>query len=308
MKKIYTILITLLTLNLTACKGESNQSSTERPIPEVYNNTIYFLGSSTVENFGPSLAMWSTQYQLNTINLGKGGEVIDSMCIRIGALPAHAKFSNSELKPNVKNYFTADWGYDPSLKPFKAKISNVEGTIAVDSQGYYFESSQNIYIDSNQNFEITNLQEFVRNSVFVVNLGKNNLLKNTHGSESYKYVYDKSKECINWIKDNITPRIIILGHFSAVNSNENLLMNVTHLNQELAQSYPNNYFDLNQYLTNQEIWQDVNITPLPIDTDAQKLNTLAPSLTADSIHLNESTNVAVTNKLYESLKIKKWIQ
>ncbi|AMW77758.1 hypothetical protein AMD27_01855 [Acinetobacter sp. TGL-Y2] len=307
MKKIIYAIFTLFIVNITGCKDEYKESSFEKDIPIVRSNTIYFLGSSTIEYFTPSLKMWPEKYQLNTINLGKGGELIDTMCIRIGALPAHATFSKNKIKINEKNYFKADWGIDNSLKPFEARIVDIDGIIGVDTEGYYFESQQEAYIDINQAYPIKSLQKLIPDSIFILNLGKNNLLNLSHGQDSYNYVFDKTKQCAEWINKNITSRTIVVGHFTAVNANDDLSSNIQALNKDLKLYYSSNFFDLNYLLSDRNIWQNLQITPTTSDYEAQVKGDLAVSLSSDSIHLNNKTNQFITDQIYKTMIEKKWI-
>lgn len=308
MKRIVISSIIFCFTYITGCKNDIKDSYIENKTPIMKSDTVYFLGSSTIEYFDAQLQFWPQNYHLNTINLGKGGELIDSMCIRIGAIPVHAQFFKNEIKSNTKNYFKADWMTDHALKTFDAKIANIEGKIGIDSNGYYFETSDTTNVDINEKYKIYSLQKFVQNSVFIVNLGKNNLLNQSNGSVSYSYVFERSKQCTEWINKNTTSRILVIGHFSAVNSDENLLMNVNYLNQELSNYYADKFFDLNQYLSSKNIWQDINLQPQISDLDAQRINMLAPSLASDPIHLNKSTNKAIVNKIYEKIAEKNWVE
>lgn len=307
MKKIIYVIFTLFITNITGCKDEHKESLLEKDIPIVKSNTVYFLGSSTIEYFTPSLKMWHEKYQLNAINLGKGGELIDTMCIRIGALPAHAIFNKNKIKMNEKNYFKADWGVDYSLKPFDAKVGDIDGIIKIDTEGYYFESQQEAHIDINQAYPIRSLQKFIPDSIFILNLGKNNLLNLSQGQDSYNYVFNKTKQCAEWINKNISARIIVMGHFTAVNSNGDLSSNIKSLNQDLNLYYSSSFFDLNYLLTDKNIWQNFKIMPTKSDYDAQVKGDLAVSLSSDPIHLNNGTNQFITDQLYKTMKEKKWV-
>lgn len=307
MKKLIPIAVSLCLINFSGCKDDQPDSSIENPVQAIKSDTVYFLGSSTIEYFENSLAFWPENYNLKTINLGKGGELIDSMCIRIGAFPVHAKFKDQNIYAGKKNYFEADWGLDYSLKPFNAKINNIEGVIAIDNNGYYFESNTEIDVDPTYSYEVKSLQNFVENSVFIVNLGKNNLLNNTNDTDSHHYVLNKSKECIQWISKNVTNRIIVMGHFSSQDANESLNINVKALNENLLNYYPIEFYNINQYLQSQEIWEDTKIQPTDLDRIAQNVGNLPVSLSNDAIHLNLKTNIAVTNKLYQSIKLNGWV-
>lgn len=307
MKKIIYAIFTLFIVNITGCKDEHKESSLNKDIPIVKSSTVYFLGSSTIEYFAPSLNIWPEKYNLTAINLGKGGELIDTMCIRIGALPAHATFSKNKIKINEKNYFKADWGIDNSLKPFEARIVDIDGIIGIDTEGYYFEAQHEAYIDINQAYPIRSLQQILPDSIFILNLGKNNLLNLSQGQDSYHYVFDKTKQCAEWINKNITSRTIVMGHFTAVNSNDNLSLNTRALNEALKLYYSSNFFDLNYLLNSKEIWQNLQIVPTVSDYEAQAKGDLAISLSSDPIHLNHKTNQFITDQIYKTIKERKWV-
>lgn len=312
--KIKKLLITSLSLCvLHGCKSSDSSDSPETTAPNETINTslsnhVYFIGSSTIENLQPVLLDWYEKYGLETTNLGKGGELIDSMCIRVGALPAHAKFLTVQILKNNKNYFEADWTLDYSLKPFQARINDIKGTLGVDSKGYYFIPNDNFSIETNAYTPIYSNFKFDKNSVIVVNLGKNNLLSESKSYSTPEYVNEKSNQCIEWLNEYVSKRIVIIGHFTSTTPPINLNKNVDQINNELNNNYQSNFFDLKNYLQSKEIWQDTNISPTTLDLQSQTSGALPINLSSDNIHLNQESNKAVSYKLYKFIKNKNWVK
>ncbi|MBU3845752.1 MAG: hypothetical protein H9855_02015, partial [Candidatus Acinetobacter avistercoris] len=275
--------------------------------PNSYSTHVYFLGSSTVAGMQESISKWENNYNLHTENYAKGGELIDSMCIRIGALPALVKFNQKNISTGIKNYFKQDWVKDTSMKTFTVKISDVEGSIGVDTSGYFFIPNESFSVNEQTYYPIQVQNNFEKNSIFIVNLGKNNLLGGTNDYNEATYVLSKSRQCIDWINENITDRIIVMGHFTTVSPTNSIIERVDFINNSLKNNYLYNFFDFKAYIDSNDIWQDTGIRATALDIEAKKINAIPPSLSADSLHLNSKASSASVNKIYELIKSKQWV-
>ncbi|PJF04000.1 hypothetical protein CVD08_06985 [Acinetobacter seifertii] len=301
MSKLNKIIVLLsLTIALQACGNESSSADQgTSPLPHEKRD-IYVLGSSTFDNMNSALSTVASQNNYNLINYARGGEYLYSMCLRIGAFPGTVKFKDSQLSQNSKNYFDADWPMDHALKTFDVKINENQGQIGVDENGYYF-ISQNLIqknIDKNTNYPVySSFPKVKKDSIFIVNLGKNNLLSGDQVIGTSQYVTNKSNQCINWIDENLTHNILAVGFFTSTQPSQNLLEKVTLVNNSLLKTYSNHYFDLKGYIESEEIWTDTGILPTLNDKKNQENQLVPLSLSKDSIHVNEKTNVAISTKL-----------
>lgn len=284
---------------LQGCGG-GNSSSAVTPSNTQEKREIYVLGSSTMEYMNIALTDAANKKNYNLYNYAKGGEYLYSMCLRIGAFPGTVKFNNAQLIANSKNYFTTDWPYDASLKTFDVEINNIKGQIGVDTKGYYFlyNDSKNITIDINASYPIHSLfPKINKNSIFIVNLGKNNLLGNDPILSTPEYVINKSTECINWIDQNLTHNIVTVGFLTSTTPSSTLISKVNTVNDYLSQKYTTHYFDLKSYFQGDQIWSDTQISPNSNDILSQKNQMIPISLSKDAVHVNEKANIAISQKL-----------
>jgi hypothetical protein len=301
MSKLNKIIVLLsLTITLQACGNESSSADQGMsPLPHEKRD-IYVLGSSTFEAMNNALTIAASRNNYNLINYAKGGEYLYSMCLRVGAFPGTVKFKDSQLTLNTKNYFDADWPMDHALKTFDVKIDENQGQIGVDGNGYYFipQLLTEKNIDKNTYYPVYSLFPKVKNdSIFIVNLGKNNLLSGDQILGNPQYVIDKSNQCINWIDENLTHNILVVGFFTSTQPSQNLIDKVNFVNSSLLKTYSSHYFDLKKYIESNEIWKDTAISPTSDDIKNQKNQIVPLSLSKDSIHVNEKTNVAISNQL-----------
>lgn len=285
---------------LQACGGGSSSEVQPAPNPNIANRDAYVLGSSTMEYMNNALTQAATENHYNLYNYAKGGEYLYSMCLRVGAFPGTIKFKNENLIANSKNYVTADWPFDPSLKTFDVEIDKIKGQIGVDQNGYYFtfNTIANTVIDPSLSYPIQSLfPKIDPKSLFIVNLGKNNLLGSDPILSSPQYVIEKSSECINWIDQNLSHNIIVVGFFTSTHPSEALINKVNLVNTALSKTYSHHFFDLKAYVEGQQIWQDTKITPNNEDLLSQKSQTLPLILSKDGIHVNEQANIAISKKI-----------
>lgn len=301
MKKLHKIIgILCTTITLSGCGSESSSTDAGTPPLPHEKREIFVLGSSTMESMNSALTTAAIQKNFNLNNYAKSSEYLYSMCLRIGAFPGTVKFKDSQLLLNTKNYFEADWPMDHALKTFNAKINENEGQIGVDENGYYFTPQLLIEknIDKNTNYPIYSLFPKIKNdSIFIVNLGKNNLLSGDQVLGNPQYVIDKSNQCIGWIDENLTHNIVVVGFFTTTQPSQSLIEKVNLVNSTLSRTYSNHYFDLKEYIESQEIWKDTSISPTNNDLKNQKNQYLPQSLAKNSLHVNEKTNIAISNKI-----------
>ncbi|MEE9884846.1 hypothetical protein IV507_02930 [Acinetobacter nosocomialis] len=301
MKKLNKIIgLLCITITLSGCGNESSSTDVKIPPPLHEKKDVYVLGSSTFEYMNNALTTAASQNNYNLINYAKGGEYLYSMCLRVGAFPGTVKFKDSQLSVNTKNYFDADWPMDHALKTFDVKINENLGKIGVDENGYYFISQQlnEKNIDKNINYPVYSLFPKIKSdSIFIVNLGKNNLLNGEQTLGNPEYVIEKSNQCISWINENLTHNVLVVGFFTTTQPSQDLIEKVNFVNNFLSKTYPNHYFDLKKYIESEEMWKDTGISPRVDDIKYQKNQYVPLILSKDTYHVNEKANVAISNKL-----------
>ena len=288
--------------NLAACGDKGDEISNQTSIPKI--SKIYLLGSSTLENMSSSMKEIGDEENYNVENLAKGGEKIYSTCIRIGALSGTVKFLNTTLVSNSKNYFIADWPIDQNLKSFETSILNIKGNISIDEKGYYFKFSnvKDTNIENMVYYPIkTEINNFEKNSFFIVNLGKNNLYSSDTGINTTNYIIDKNKECISYIQENYSKKIIVLGFFTTTNANADLINKVNELNLFWKSNY-DYFYDVKNYIESNQVWLDTNISPNNNDYTSQKDQKLPMSLSQDVLHVNDKLNYSISKNIFKIIK------
>lgn len=308
MKKILTIIITLITLiTCTGCKDEHFAHTSEPKENTLSTSTLYIVGSSTMELMNDEFIRQSKGYDIKVLNFAQSGEKIYTNCLRIGALPGNVKFHNHVLETNTNNYLTIDWPIDTAMRSFEASINSINGTLGIDNKGYYFRPTSEYQVkdlDVNLYYPITSKINVEEDSIFVLNLGKNDLLSKNDNDK----IFYQLNSCIDFIQKNYSDKIYLINHFSTTDANKDLILNIEMINTYMYHILPSQYLDLNKYIASRNIWIDSKINPNQQDLDSQINFKLPPSLSRDNIHLNNETNIVIVNKIYEDLIKLKWIE
>lgn len=303
MKRILGVIIALIIC--TGCKDEQSSSSQSE---ENRLSILYIVGSSTMELMNDEFIHQSKYYNnIRVLNFAQSGEKLYTNCLRIGALPGNVKFSNNVLEVDKNNYLTTDWPLDLAMRPFEVNINNIDGSLHVDHQGYYFKPHQNHqikYLDLEVFYPIVSKFKIEEDSIFILNLGKNDLLSNNDNSN----LYSQFSSCIDFIEKNYSDKVYLINHFSTTDADKNLISDIEKLNGYMYNALPSQYLDLNKYIASKNIWNDSRITPIQEDLENQLNSKLPPSLSRDNIHLNNQTNTVIVNKIYKDLIKFKWIE
>lgn len=259
-------------------------------------------GSSTFQEMHPSfLSVFEDTNVSNVFLGGDSGARIDSISARIGALSPSAIFSTNIVEGGSK--FTANWENDPAMMNWKATLSNgAKGIISYENASYFFNPeniTNELIIDSEDDYNIVP-DDVLNQSVFVINAGKNNLTNSNASINSAEYVFNRTVEITDFLtkKDKL---FIVLGHFVNTNQGVDASKRVNDANALLKSKYGLLYFDLGAYLCSDEVWIDTEITPTSEDIQYQEKGQLAPSLSRNSGHMNQTTSRAACVKIKEQL-------
>lgn len=303
MKKILAVIIALITC--TGCKDEpSTQTS---PSKENSLSTLYIVGSSTMELMNDEFIRQSKGYNIRVLNFAHSGEKIYTNCLRIGALPGNVRFNSHILETGTNNYLTSDWPIDLAMHPFEVSINNINGSLGIDDKGYYFKPTSEYqikHLDLDVYYPIISKIKVEEDGIFILNLGKNDLLSNNDNENLYSHL----RSCINFIQENYSDKVYLINHFSTTDANKDLISNIEKSNVYMYHILPTQYLDLNKYIASKNIWTDSKIKPSQQDLENQINFKLPPSLSRDNIHLNNQTNTVIVNKIYEDLIKFKWIE
>lgn len=143
--------------------------------------------------------------------------------------------------------------------------------------------------------------------------GKNDFAKYP-GSTPNTQILDNYAAAVKYIDHD---KFIILGETCSIDSNYEAggskRVMLDELNAELAAKYPNNFIDINAWLSSEEALTSVGLTLT--DTDSEYIAKGWPcyqlmrysTLPSDTVHPNEKGREAIANRIYAWLRSKYWV-
>ena len=259
-------------------------------------NNVWGFGSSTMALLGPHL---KDQFAGATFHAqGKGGERAEHIFARMGSTPARISLPGHVL-PGSGAVAVKAWNMpaSASLKPFIGSLGGVRGVLSSTRSSLVFtrlDPGQTHAIPAGTPF-IPETSNAVRNSVVLLNAGKNNL---RDAPAAVGLVNSLTNTAYQWMAPSIK-RCVVMTHF--VNSNEVVgsrqYTNVQGVNHNILQTYGAVAFDLNAYILSPEIWEEAGIKPSRADLRQQAIGVKADGLSRDAGHLNDAANTAVAARL-----------
>ncbi|OUY06997.1 hypothetical protein [Acinetobacter populi] len=271
-------------------------------------------GSSTIENSHTQWAQLANDLGfINVLLGGKGAETAETICARQGSIPAKLLIPSGILSGSTDNQavtvtnFYIDAGIGASaLKPFAGTLFGIHGTLSYKSanptQLWFMrdEVGEDIVVDSAMEYEFIPDSVAFRNSVCVLNIGKNNL---NYGVSPYglpDYVFECTKKAHQWCKP-FYKFVLVMGHFVDTGADEDQKTRVLTYNSLLKTEFGESYYDLQAYLMSEKVWIDTAITPTSNDLAQQSDNRKPDSLSLDSLHMNDAAETAVIKQVKQIL-------
>lgn len=141
--------------------------------------------------------------------------------------------------------------------------------------------------------------------------GKNDMLTAAEGRSAIKTIYD---DAVKYIGHD---RFIILGETCSLSSDyesgKTLRTFVDSFNAQMAAAYPNNFVDINAWLSSEDALTSVGLTPTAEDAaniakgwPCYQLMVYSTN-TADAVHPNEKGREAIANRIYAWMQEHDWI-
>lgn len=275
-------------------------------------NKISFWGSSTFEYMNDELSKIAQDLNFNQVYLGgKGGEQIEQISARMGAHPANLSIASGKIPASGSVEVSVDWVTNINLQTYSGVLNGIAGTLAYDATS----STKHIFTRSSAGSEVTvtGSKPFIpdtqnyRDSVCVINAGKNNLISTISSINSAQRVFDRTIEMYDYLKPHFKC-VIVVGHFVSSNQVGDSITRVLDCNTLLKNRFGELYYDLQAYLMSPQVWIDTNITPTQTDLDQQAAGLKPTSLSKDNNHMNTAANIAFANQLKSMLSLFKFHQ
>lgn len=286
-------------LVLVGCGGSSTQNNSNDS--NIINNKpiVLSFGSSTFEYMNKDLEVSLRNFGYNYISDSIGGQIIETMQAHEGSNPIRINFNEINLKPN--NTYNISWNQEYILGNLKANgkfnvtlENGLDGELDLNQNRFKVNTSNNnnsLNIKSNNILADFHFNNYIKNSIIVINIGKNNL-SNGYSAEQ---VLTGIKNMTDYLEKNKNYKYIVVGFF--IDTNGSNKDQITKANGILSQQYASKFFNLEEYISSNSIWADVNIQPNSQDLENQKNHFLPASLSRNSGHLNEIAGKALSQKI-----------
>ena len=142
--------------------------------------------------------------------------------------------------------------------------------------------------------------------------GKNDMLTAAEGREGIKDIYNKAVE---WLGHD---RFIILGETCSLNetyygTGKTLKVWVDDFNAYMMRKYPNNFIDINAWLSSETALTSVGLTPTDADLENIEKGWPCDSLmvhstdASDEVHPNQKGREAIANRIYDWMVEHNWV-
>lgn len=270
---------------------------------------VAVFGSSTFADMHPHFIKQFSELGISDVFLGgDSGAIIDSISARLGAGNPEITIPSGVIISGIKNIVLTSWFVDPGMFSWVASLSNgVKGAVSYDSEGKnYLFTPSNINVDvdvGDESFSVIPESFCYQSGIVLINAGKNNLTNANDEINGAKYVFDETILMTDQV-NNAGGKFIVMGNF--INTGQSgfaSAQRILDLNKMLKNKYGLFYFDVQEYLTGNEVWADTGLTPTYEDLDQQGKGELCVSLARNAGHMNSVASSAVCSKLIKRLLI-----
>ena len=267
-------------------------------------------GSSSMEGMNSNMRARSGELGVpDYYNGAKGGERSDHIAARLGSVPALLNFpSNIVPASGAVLVSSSNLSISASLRSYTGWVTSMEGekvhgTLSSTSSAITFtrtEAGNSIPVKPSTPF-IPEIGPQHRGDTAFLWMGKNNI------TQVDRVISDTDKSYEYFVP--LVKRVIVLGHFMNTGqaaTNNNTRTSLLKINQAHAERYGDCYFEVNDYLTSNQLWIDTGIKPTDIDLAEQAMGNKPPSVSSDAGHLNGAGYLAVSNRLKAHIQTLGW--
>jgi hypothetical protein len=249
-----------------------------------------------------------------TYNGGKSGQNADEIALRQGGLVLMVTVSGGVIPVSGPITVSTDqllaWRLDRGWSGNPVTIAGIPGTLtrvsATDLTFTRTTAGDAVAVPGKVQV-ISTLGEQYKDKVTVIFAGRNDIGYASTAGDIVKRVVEATVAMVDSLSP-VNPRFLVVGTLNATGEgvgNGNYT-NVLAINNALKKLYPENYYDLRNYIVKQAIL-DQGITPTADDTAKMNADAPPPSIMVDSIHYTAGTAAKVALKIYEQLTSKGWL-
>lgn len=260
-------------------------------------------GSSTFQEMHPYFSDVFEDTDVESFFLGgDSGAVVESIAARMGCNDPQISFSDESIVTK-ENIAVASWYKDKGMREWSCTLSNgVKGSLKYIAPNYVFIPKNIIAplaVEKNGFYKVWPT-DVLDKDIFVINVGKNNIMKSYEDTNNPEYIFNETKKITDFLTSK-NKKFVVLGHFVNRDQPSDSASRVLMTNNYLQKEYGFLYFDLQNYLCSEEVWVDTAVIPTADDIAYQKKGELAVSLSRNEGHMNPNTSQAVCAKIKEHL-------
>ena len=268
-------------------------------------NEITVIGYGSSSLFFMKDAIDSDLGRVTYINLAKSGEIIETMAALQGANLVSIKFKevgdiSKSKKYNVDILQKYNFGFLKPKGAINVKLDNdVYGELDL-RKGTFKYTGIDRKITKNKIFDVDfGFSELAKNSISIICVGKNNIVGAKYSAEQVAKYIDLMTQYLSMHGNN---NFIVCGNFVDRGSSLTSKKTILKLNTILKSKYQDKYFDMQDYLMSEDIWEDLSIYPTTTDLAMQAKGELPSSLSRDQKHLTNEVYRLMVKRLKFKLR------
>ena len=254
-------------------------------------------GSSTMEYMGAEIAAEMGGLGVSYYNGGDAGVLASHTLAQMGARPALLTVVGGQIPASGPVSVTAsNMTASSQMRAFAGTLAGVHGSLSSTQTELTFTRSAGgevVAVSADTPFLPTVGPQY-RDAINLLNIGKNDV----YNVDLAPLVVAKTAEAFAYSRPFFR-RNVVVGHFVNRDSPDvsPIRTSVLEINAAYAAQYGPLYFDLQAYVTGQQVWVDAGLTPTADDLSYQLRGNKPPSLSLDDGHLNAVGDAAVAKAL-----------
>lgn len=247
--------------------------------------------------------------KINVNNKGGSGQCSGTVAFRQGG---NVVTTGESFTIPASNEDSVSFQITPTNPNMNARvpcvINGVTGniTFANDNSASFQRTTSGETVSVETGTQLSSPQAIYDDNLVIIWVGRNDM------AFSWPHQIDGPIANIKSMIDRLTPtikRFLVISCTTTTNEVEGGQSYgwVMELNEKLAEAYPNNFVNIENYLVNQCIY-DAGITPTADDIEKMEGGTIPPSLMFDFVHPNVIARQYIAQYIYNVMLSKDWIR
>lgn len=264
---------------------------------------LVLYGSSTLWYLSSAMANLATRKNMALKNHALSGDTLAAAGLSQGSNIVTVAFATSPIMQGVAMPVTITNEFEGNIRGVRNfELSNgVKGDLDYDNATFKATNApvDGVAVTVGEPYRVTEPAWLrVRDGVYVINIGKNNMSSSVDNSDE---IFADTVKMINYLPAGT--QFIVGGHYSNQigTTNAQHHSNVFAVNAKLKAKYGLLYFDINELLFDDATWIKLGLTKTSDDIAAIAAQRLPPSLAIDLAHLSTAMSAElalhIENKL-----------